>query len=475
MAQMKKKALPENHRVVVSDGFDAMAFEGVADYEKIQELCAEPVAKDLVQDVFTSFYRTEAKIDEEKKASLTKDIVSSFLEMKEYKDFHATSSLDSVASAFGSCSMAPALVEKLKEIQKEIEEKREAQREQNREQGKDENDGVPQGEPRLDEAGDDTRSGLRQAIRKAIDSAQKENEEMQGLMRQWGVEPGEYKQMDAKERLELADQLKNAGKLRNVSQLLGRFKNVINSAIATIPSHGNDEIVGIRQGDDIMRMLPTEMVKLMTNPLLFYKDFAEKNLLVYNLKGTENLGKGPIMVCWDRSGSMAGSREAWATAVVLALLHYAIKENRAFAWVAFDSRVHDSAFYPKGSVVPLAEKIRVAEMGASGGTDFWAPLEKCMELHQQEPDLKPADVIFITDGDCTLKEDDLETVQNWKKEKSVRIFGVGISDDSNYETASFEDLEQFSDKICMVNSLGDVTALRDAVAQIHKDEGHGEQ
>jgi uncharacterized protein with von Willebrand factor type A (vWA) domain len=471
MAKKNKVQAPTDSRVVVSDGFDAMAFESIADYERITELCQEPVAKDLVQDVFTSFYRTEAQIDEDKKASLTKDIVQEFHGMKEYADFHATSMLDSVASAFGSCSMAPTLVEKLKEIQKEIEEKREAQREQNKEDGKDENDGVPEGEPRLEEAGDSTRSGLRQAIRKAVDQAQQQNEDMQGLMRQWGVGPGEYKQMDPKERLELADQLKNAGKLKDVSQLLGRFKNVINSALATIPSHGSDEIVGIRQGDDIMRMLPTEMMKLTTNPMLFYKDFAEKNLLVYNLKGTENLGKGPVMVCWDRSGSMAGSREAWATAVVLALLGYATKENRAFAWVAFDDGVHDSAYYPKGAPVSLEEKVRVAQMGSSGGTSFYPALEQCMELHKQEPDLRPSDVIFITDGECTLSEHQLEAIEAWKKDKSIRIFGVGITDSSDYEQASFETLEQFSDKICMVNSLGDVSVLRDAVHQMHKNNG----
>ncbi|MHB8875766.1 MAG: hypothetical protein ACYC8T_18930 [Myxococcaceae bacterium] len=35
-------------------------------------------------------------------------------------------------------------------------------------------------------------------------------------------------------------------------------------------------------------------------------DFAEKQCLQYRLAGVEALGKGPLIVCLDRSGSMAG-------------------------------------------------------------------------------------------------------------------------------------------------------------------------
>lgn len=471
----KPKAQPIDHRVIVHDGFDEMAFENVEHYERIQEITSSEtpedskLAKDLVQDVFTSFYRTEPQIEEEKK-SLTKDVMSELLNMKEHKDFHQTSMLDGVASALGSIQMSPILLEKLKEIQEQIEQQRQQQREKNKQDGKDENDGVPDGDPSLDEMSDEGKSELRQSMREAIDKAQKENEDIQSQMRQWGVDKGEYQKMDAQARLELADRLKQAGKLKDVSQLVGRFKNVVTATLATTPSHGSDEIVDIGLGDDIARMVPSESMKLVNNPLLFFKDMLEKNLLVYNLRGTENLGKGPLMVCFDISGSMMGGREAWAKAVVLSLLAYAQQEKRSFAWVAFESRVHDSAFYPKNTSIPLDEKIKLAEMATLGGTNFWEPLKECMDLHKQETELRAGDIIFITDGECGMHDEQIEEFAKWKKEKDVRVFGVGITDmgGSHWEKASFESLDEFCDQVCMVNDKGDVSALRQAVQMAHK-------
>lgn len=454
----------QSQRVVEHDGFDDLAFEGVAHYDKILDICRDEVATDVVKDVFTSFYRTEPKVDEEKQ-SLLKDVMSELHKMKEFTDFHQTSQLDGVSSALGSIQMSPSIIEKLNEIKKQIEQQRQEQQEQNKENGKDPNDGVPQGEPRLEELSQEGQAGLRQSFRKAIEKAQEQAEEVQGQMRSWGLDAGEVKDMDPSKVLQTADLLNRAGRLKNVSNLIGRFKNVVNSALATTPSHGMDELIDIGPGDDLNRVVPSELAKLVYNEDLFFKDLLEKNLTVYNLKGTENLGKGPLIVCFDRSGSMDGSRIEWAVSVVVALMHLAQKENRAFAWISFDSSVHDSAFFKKGQKISLEEKIRVAKTGCSGGTDFWKPLTKAMKLHEQEPDLKPADLVFITDGEYELSEDQVKTIQDWKKQKDVRIFGVGITNSFNSDIASLED---FCNQVCMVNDLGDVSPLKQIVQATHK-------
>lgn len=479
MAKSKKSAKNAiDTRVVIHDGYDDLAFETVRDYARVNEILQdspkgdpEKVVEGLMKDVFTSFYRTNAQIDEEKQKTLTRDIIEEFHGMREFQDFHKTSSLDAVASALGAIEMGPVLIEKLNEVREKIEQQREQQRQQNEQQGKDPNDGVPSGEPSLDELDGEGQAVLRQGIRKAIEQAEKENEEQKGMMRQWGIEPGELQQMNAHERLALADRMKQTSKLKDVSKLIGRFKNVVNSALATVPSHGSDEIVDITLGGDISRMLPTEAMKLLTQPLLFYKDLSENNLLQYNMKGTDNMGKGPMITCFDISGSMQGGREAWAKAVVLTLMAYAQKERRSCGWIAFESRVHDSAFYPKASPPSIQEKFRVAEMSTTGGTNFEKPLRECMEMHGQEPELKPADIVFITDGECVVSEEFLKEFSAWRKEKNVRVFGIGIADKGSYvyEKAGFESLDSFCDHVCMVNDLGEVTALRQVVQAAHKN------
>ena len=41
----------------------------------------------------------------------------------------------------------------------------------------------------------------------------------------------------------------------------------------------------------------------------------ERQVLQYQLVGTETLGKGPLVVLLDKSGSMEGRRDVWAAAL----------------------------------------------------------------------------------------------------------------------------------------------------------------
>lgn len=458
----------EVSRVVVHDGYDDMAYEAVANYKNIKSLTDTSSNKALVQDVFTSYYRTEPAL-EEAASGLRKDIMEELHSMKEFKDFHETSQLDEVASAIGSLEMVPPLLKKLEEVEEKIKEQREQQQKENVKEGKDPNEGVPQGEFSLSELSEKEQGALRQAIRAAIEEGQTKSEEHQALMRQWGVEPGEIKTMDAKERLELADKLKKAGTLKNISDLIGRLKNVMTSALATITSHGSDEIVDIGIGSDVQRMIPSESLKLALNPMLFYKDMLEGNLMVYNLQGVENKGKGPLLVLFDISGSMMGSREAWAKAVVLTLMSYAQKEKRTFGWVSFNEAVHDSRLFMAGEHISIDEKLKLASVTTTGGTEYWPALQKARSLHAQEPMLKPADIVFITDGECEIGASNLKQFNEWKKEKDVRVYGIGIAGFAKADEVSMESLETFCDKICLVNDHGDVSALKDVVQTIKKE------
>jgi len=480
----KKKAAPVDSRVVVHDEFDNMAYERVSGYDGIQEVLqpqegvvfddsAKNAVIDLSKDVFTSLYRVDPEVDQEKPDSIQKDVVEEFLKMKEYQDYHSTSQMDAVPCAIGVVQMTPVLLAKIDEVKKEIEKKREEQREKNRQEGKDENDGL--GEPRFSDLGGSMDGMLRQAFRKGLQQAQDENDEITALMRTWGVEKGELIKMEPLARIHLAEKLRSAGKLKNMSQVMGRFRNVLNAALATVPSHGQDEIVDIGYSGNLNRILPAELSKLEEFEDLFIKDLVEKNLLSYNLRGTENMGKGPIMVAMDVSPSMNyGGREAWAKAFTLTMMHYAQLQRRSCAWAAFETEVVDSEFYPKGVGLNIMEKLRIAELGTSGGTDFYNAMKKIMEMHAKEPDLKPADVLFVTDGEYEFDEEELAEVLAWKRDKQVRIFGVGICDHSNYERASFGTLEQFCDQICMVNNMGDISALTQVVHYANKKVEHEE-
>ena len=55
----------------------------------------------------------------------------------------------------------------------------------------------------------------------------------------------------------------------------------------------------------------------------FHRRFLDQELLQYSLRGVEEKGKGPMIVCLDGSSSMAGDKEIWSKAVTLTLLEIA--------------------------------------------------------------------------------------------------------------------------------------------------------
>jgi uncharacterized protein with von Willebrand factor type A (vWA) domain len=78
-----------------------------------------------------------------------------------------------------------------------------------------------------------------------------------------------------------------------------------------VPRMNQNEVYGTHNSDDIMRLLPNELLNLEDEVLetLFYASLLEKNLLTYQLKGihwsddetTEpiELRTGPIIACID--------------------------------------------------------------------------------------------------------------------------------------------------------------------------------
>ncbi len=131
----------------------------------------------------------------------------------------------------------------------------------------------------------------------------------------------------------LARRLRDDARLRRIALLAGRMKRIAASKRRQKVKHGADEITEITQGADIARLLPSELCKLTRRSLrlLFMRDLLERQCLRYQLTGSHTLGKGPLVLALDKSGSMEGPRDIWATALALALLDQAQRENRMFA------------------------------------------------------------------------------------------------------------------------------------------------
>src|SRR5205814_10045337 len=187
-----------------------------------------------------------------------------------------------------------------------------------------------------------------------------------------------------------------------------------------------EEVFDVRFGSDLERLLPPELLALH-HPLLrrdFARRLVEGRLLSYSLRGAEERGRGPMIVCLDGSSSMAGDKEIWSKAVALTLLEIARRQRRLFRSICFSSedmplQVLDLNVGSRYESETL-KVMDLAEYFPGGGTDFQKPLDAALECLKRSK-YKKGDIVFITDGECQVTS---EWAEKFRKEKEKLGFSL---------------------------------------------------
>jgi uncharacterized protein with von Willebrand factor type A (vWA) domain len=175
--------------------------------------------------------------------------------------------------------------------------------------------------------------------------------------------------------------------------------------------------------------------------LLFLRDLMERRCLQYQLTGLEPLGKGPLVVLLDKSGSMEGTKDIWSTAVSLALLEIAQRQKRHFAVLAFESIVRFEALVEPGGALPE----QALFVGCGGGTEIAGAVRRGLQLVAEHPGaLKKADLVLVTDG--WSDSDQAPALRDQAREFGVTILGAAIG-------VGPERLQPWCDEVCSIDRL----------------------
>lgn len=269
------------------------------------------------------------------------------------------------------------------------------------------------------------RRALNGACDKASDAVDQQRETMDGLA---GVGFGTGSQRSAgtsgSQARRLSQRLKNDARLARIATLAGKFKRIAAAKQKAKVRHGADEVSDVELGSNISRLLPSELA-LLAHPLMrrsFLACLAEGRVMQYRLQGTDSLGRGPLVVCLDKSGSMdSGGRDIWATAVALALLEVAQRQRRPFVLLAFDGAVKEEVRVGVGEQLPESALF----IGCSGGTNITGVLARALSVIQESNGaMKKADVVLITDGES--EQQDAPVVRQMALQLGVTIIGLGI-------------------------------------------------
>jgi len=270
----------------------------------------------------------------------------------------------------------------------------------------------------------------------------------------WGQTLGTGYRSPPGHKLELGRRLAGNEKLKKLARMVGRMKFHALALRKKVFERSSEEILEIEMGDALHRLLPHELLTL-SHPILrkdFQRRLLDQELLQYSLRGVEEKGKGPMVVCLDGSSSMAGDKEIWSKAVTLTLLEIARRQRRLFRSICFSSEetpLQILDLNPRERYEVEVEKVMdLAEYFPGGGTDFERPLDAALECLKSSR-YKKGDIVFITDGECQVTPEWAEKFRTEKERLGFSLFSILI----DVGPSSLGTLKEFSDRITTIKQL----------------------
>lgn len=490
--------LADSTHTIFLDEFDLINYKEAKQYSpellkaEKQGIEKYPPFSELQQDIYASVIRIKPLLLEKHQISykflLNRELITQVMELPKYKEVRVYTVGDKLLSTIATellSEQALELLDKLKpqcELQqtivsitsklKELQDSFETQvREQAPEQIQNESKlSIEQAKQELEkykaQLHKDMQSPLvknllTEMVSDVVDNLREESE----FLEAWGLGAGATQQTPYHEKIALTQKLKSSTKLKQIAKLAGRFKRLALQQQSEKIRKGSDEIFSVKTGNDLSRILPTELIKIH-DPARedeFFINYIEGKCLQYDVRAKAKRYKGAIVGCIDNSMSMAGEPEVWAKAVILALLEIARAQKRNFACICFSSgyKAEDlkTFSFPKNEPVSIEQIIELAQFFDAGGTEFEPPLDRSKFIIEEEPNFISADIIFVTDGEAVVRDAWLRNFNQWRTSHKVAVFSILI--DKSFHTS--KTIKSFSDQVLTLTDIaksGEMAAVQ---------------
>jgi len=293
----------------------------------------------------------------------------------------------------------------------------------------------------------------------ALKKAGSDVDDLQDARRSLGGDgpcPGESAPLDViRERFR---KIKDSRQLRLIMQYAGRFRRTAQARQREKTLHGRDDMVGAELGNDLARLVPTELAMFADEDLELdaYRRYAEGSMMLRRYRGVEPQGQGPIVVVVDESGSMHGEPIARAKAFALAMAWIARHQRRWIGLIGFSGGAetgHSNTLIMPPNKWDQGAMLDWLEHFYSGGSHRDVPIVELPRDWESYgcPEGK-TDVVCVTDAYCVIERRQADAFNEWKAQVKARFNLLALQSDPG------DDLRRCCDRVWIVPSI-DATDL----------------
>jgi uncharacterized protein with von Willebrand factor type A (vWA) domain len=289
-------------------------------------------------------------------------------------------------------------------------------------------------------------------VDKVLKESDEQNEAMNNL---YGDTPGNGKMLsDLSEKRKLAAKLDRNSKLKQIAKRLGTLRRVWTERKRARPTKANYEaITGAKFGNEVVNAFPAELALAATpqGRALFALKYSQKTILTKDYTAQRNdLGRGPIVMYIDVSGSMHGDLELWSKAIAIVIAEQALKDKRAVHINLFDTQIGESVVITPDA--PNTKQLMdfVSGWSLGGGTSFNAVIGHAVETG---PKIQNSDVLMLTDGHSEVSDAWIKRLNQFKQETGTQLSTLCL------DTSIPSVCRRFSDEVYSVNTSNNAESI----------------
>lgn len=258
-------------------------------------------------------------------------------------------------------------------------------------------------------------------------------------------------QMNAEKVAQMYKRIRGNPTVKRICELAGKFRRLAQSKQRNKVTHGYDDIIGVVMDGDVGRLLPLELAQLADPDFEMdaMRRLVERQSFCREYRGVESVGKGPVVICVDESGSMSGEPVCNAKAFALAMAWIARKQGRWCSLVGFSGGTEGTRLALPPGKWDEGKLIDWLGHFFGGGTDMDVPLVELPTTYWSELNAPKGktDVILITDAQVRVPDKMRMDFLAWKQKEQVRCISLVIGGNGA------GDLSKVSDEVFLVNGI----------------------